>query len=282
MPLRQIPPPSMPAALPSDEQILVAARSLGVVGRAQATLWRELSDPEVDMRRLHRVIREDPGIAARVLKVANCAFYRRGGQVATIEQAIVVLGLDAVRGIAASAGLDRIAGRSEQGTAFVGHSIVVGSVAREAVGAAGLSIGGEAFLAGLLHDFGLLVEWRLIAQGVVDSDPPARHDSLRHTHYAKVVLDAWNIPAQVVAAVVAHHDQPPADGVVDSLTASVRLAHIAALAADATLDADGPLAADDEPSAADLAALGLNPESWREFLPDTAARARRLRVGIQS
>jgi HD-like signal output (HDOD) protein len=251
-----------------------------VVGRAQASLWRDLSDPDVDLRRLHQALREDPAIAVRVLKVANSAYYRRGGQIATIEQAILMLGLDAVRGIAASAGLDRIAGRGEQAAAFVAHSVAVACIARDSAAIAGLAIGGEAFLAGLLHDIGLLVEWRLAALLKANGPRELAVDPWLHVRCAQVVLAAWQLPATVVDAVAAHHAQPQESEPVDPLGACVRVAHCACVEAGMLLPGDGPTDAEQAPHPLDLLRLGIAPEAWSAQLPQALARAARMYEGM--
>lgn len=280
MPLKLAVQNPIDATPPDDAQILAAARALGVVGRAQASLWRDLSDPDVDLRRLHQALREDPAIAVRVLKVANSAYYRRGGQIATIEQAILMLGLDAVRGIAASAGLDRIAGRGEQGAAFVAHSVAVACIARECAGIAGLSIGGEAFLAGLLHDIGLLVEWRLAAQLTASKQRVLAGDPLLHVRCAEVVLAAWQLPPLLVRAVAAHHSAPQPSDPVDLLAACVRVAHCACVEAGMQVQGDGLPDCPQVPHPLDLAHLGIVPDAWSAQLPQALARAVQMYEGM--
>jgi HD-like signal output (HDOD) protein len=62
----------------SDDDIIQAARSLGVIGANRHVAHRILAtlcDASLDARQIAEVIQGDPGIAARVLKVANSAYY---------------------------------------------------------------------------------------------------------------------------------------------------------------------------------------------------------------
>lgn len=256
-------------APPSDAEVVAAARSLGGLARGSVALWRELSDPQVEAQRVARVLHADPGIAARVVKVANSAFYGRGRQVASIDRAIVVLGLDAVRGIAAAAGLDRVVPRGVAGAAFAAHCAVVAALARALSRRMPALQPAEAFLAGLLHDFGLLVEWRLLAARPSIPVPPG---SL-HARWGALVLASWQLPAPIVATVANHHH---AGG--RALCACVRAAHAGAVALGHALAAEG--GADEAPDRADLAALGLDAASWAAWLADAgdAARAEGLAI----
>jgi HD-like signal output (HDOD) protein len=252
------------ADLPGDAEILAAARAIGGVARAGVQLWRELSDPDIDPERLRRVLYGDPGIAARVLKVANSAYYARGRAIASLERAIVVLGLDAVRGIAAAAGLDRVAERGGQGAAFLAHSTATAACAQSLAARADDVSGSEAFLAGLLHDFGLLVEWRLAMLR-----PLAVADPEFHVPCARLVLATWQLPADVVDAACAHH----APGTGGALAACVRLGHLAAEEAGMTGPGDPHAEAEATVPAEDLRLLGIDAAAWDAWRVDARPAA---------
>jgi HD-like signal output (HDOD) protein len=280
MPQRQLAATASAPDGPSDAQVLIAARSLGIVASAQATLWRELSDPNVEVRRIEQVLREDPVVAARVLKVANSAFYHHCGRIGTIEKALLILGFDGVRGITAAVGLARIAGRSAQGANLAAHSAAVASIARDAAAAAGLPCACEAFLAGLLHDLGLLVEWRLALQPPAAQQPPMAIGPTQHARFGALVLAAWQLPAEAVRAAAAHHEPPQDDAAIDPVTACVRAAHAVCAEHGMGLHDDGPLQQPSEAQQLDLAAIGIDPDRWRDFVPRAVARAQHLRSGM--
>jgi HD-like signal output (HDOD) protein len=100
-----------------------------------------------------------------VLKVANSAYYRCAGTVGTLERAVQILGTTAIRGIAAVGCMDRIAvptvGKLFDSRRFRFHSLAVAAAAQSLSRLAGASIDSEAFMAGLLHDIGVVVLARL-------------------------------------------------------------------------------------------------------------------------
>lgn len=123
-----------------------------------------VDDPKSTARDLHKIIKNDPALASRVLKVVNSAFYGLPGQVSEIDRAIVLLGLSAVKNIAISASISRLFKMQRLSDNFNArdlwrHSVAVAVATRQIACAIGKKpFAEEAFLAGLIHDLGLLVE----------------------------------------------------------------------------------------------------------------------------
>src|SRR6202789_3399617 len=113
--------------------------------------------------KLHQIVSHDPALVTRILKVVNSAFYGLPGQIGSIERAIVLLGLNAVKNIAVAASLGQLFRGVKLCDGFTArdlwtHCIAVGLTARELSKASKLPIGDEAFLAGMIHDVGIVVE----------------------------------------------------------------------------------------------------------------------------
>jgi putative nucleotidyltransferase with HDIG domain len=121
-----------------------------------------VEDPNSTARQLHQIIAHDPALVTRILKVVNSAFYGLPGQIGSIERAIVLLGLNAVKNIAIAASL----GQLFRGAALCEgysprdlwtHCIAVAITARALAREMKLPIADEAFLAGMIHDLGMIV-----------------------------------------------------------------------------------------------------------------------------
>ena len=67
-----------------------------------------VDDPKSTARDLHAIIKTDPALATKILKVVNSAFYGLPGQVSDLDRAIILLGLSAVKNIAISASISRL------------------------------------------------------------------------------------------------------------------------------------------------------------------------------
>ena len=62
-----------------------------------------VEDPTSTAQDLHKIISNDPALCSRILKVVNSAFYGLPRQIGSINRAIVLLGLNAVKNIAIAA-----------------------------------------------------------------------------------------------------------------------------------------------------------------------------------
>jgi HD-like signal output (HDOD) protein len=228
----------------SDAEIVKAASALGVLGGGTQTAHRILAalcDPDLDSRQIADLVLREPGLAVRVLKVANSAYYGQSRNIGTLDRALVVLGLDAVRGIAAAACLDRsIASRTQYGAidpkALVLHCVGSAFAAEQLARRSGRANGSEAFMAALLHDFGVPVQERLDPEGMAtliktlqqqtEADATELEKSLvriSHTQCAKVIFDSWSLPSSIAMAALHHDDPAAAPGPAKDLTTLVHL-----------------------------------------------------------
>jgi HD-like signal output (HDOD) protein len=208
--------------------IIQAARALGIVGGGNHSAHQilvMLCDPALDARQVAEVIQRDPGIAGRVLKVANSAFYGSSRNIGSLDRAMLLLGTDTVRGIAAAACLDRGTPRRSHRAPIDPRALTLHCVA-SAFAAEGLSRRtgrarpSEAFMAALLHDLGVVVQERLDSAGVAQlitalaadeqASPLELEESLvkvGHAQCAEVVFLDWHLPPSIVAS-VRYHDAP--------------------------------------------------------------------------
>src|SRR5471030_1974096 len=101
-----------PAAVKDPEKIVADA----IAGIAQIATLPEITlkiielveNPRSTAQDLHKVIANDPALVARILKVVNSAFYGLPGQIGSINRAIVLLGLNAVKNIVIAASLTKL------------------------------------------------------------------------------------------------------------------------------------------------------------------------------
>lgn len=212
----------------ADADILQAAKALGVIGGGNQSAYRILAtlcDPALDARQIAEVIQRDPGIAARVLKVANSAFYGSSRQIGSLDRALMLLGLDGVRTIAAAACLDRGTPRNSHQApidprALTRHCVATAFAAESLSKRSGRAVPTVAFMAALLHDFGVTVQERLDTDGVVqllqalatdtEASPPELEETLvkvGHARCAEVIFQDWRLPEAIVVA-IRHHEAP--------------------------------------------------------------------------
>jgi HD-like signal output (HDOD) protein len=278
-----------------DGAILAAAATLGVLGGSAQGAQRVLAllcDATVSAAQIAAVLAREPGLALRVLRVANSAYYGASRSIGNIERALVLLGLDAVRGIAAAACLDRTIRRSGDVAsldldAIVHHGFAAAVAAESLARLHHGALAADAFVAGLLHDLGVVVQQRMDPSGVrqlatalqagPDQAPEAlepRHVVVGHAHCAAVLFEAWQLPAGLVQAARCHHHPLAAPPPQRALAALVHLGDLAALACGA-VHAQEPAALRCDPQVLEL--LGLAESDLDQVARALPARVKQLR-----
>jgi len=170
---------------------------------------------------LHEIIRHDPALAAKILKVVNSAFYGLPAQIGSLDRAIVMLGLSAIKNIALAASLSRLFRPGTISAHFVArdlwtHCVGVGVCARMLIESKhGQSE--EAFVAGLVHDMGLLVEYQLfpdklktVADQCEDSseafcDLEQSIIGADHQAFGAAIAARWKFPPALRYTIAYHH-----------------------------------------------------------------------------
>ena len=186
-----------------------------------------VEDPSSTAQDLHAVISNDPALCSRILKVVNSSFYGLPGQIASINRAIVMLGLNAVKNIAIAASLSKLYRGGQLAPEFSAkdlwvHSISTAAAAKLIADAMKLGLPDEAFLAGLIHDIGLIVEMQHDRQKLIDvvgrlevKDGVPTHDMLQieeeifgatHQDFGHALCERWKFPKSFSYVTGAHHD----------------------------------------------------------------------------
>src|SRR5512147_268145 len=100
-----------PAVIDPAQVIKIALAKIGEIAtlpEVTAKIISVVDDPKSTARDLHNIIKNDPALATKILKVVNSAFYGLPGQVSDLDRAIVLLGLSAVKNIAISESISRL------------------------------------------------------------------------------------------------------------------------------------------------------------------------------
>ncbi|GIV57783.1 MAG: HD family phosphohydrolase [Rhodothermaceae bacterium] len=129
-------------------------------------LMHQPDGPQLDQ--VIRMVENDPGVTTRLLKVVNSAFYGQRGEITSVRRAVMVLGSVSVAGMVMSMGLNEMRHSLDARTAgpflhLVRHSIATAFLARHMLAhEEGPDVSlkdrpGDAYTAGLLHDFGKMI-----------------------------------------------------------------------------------------------------------------------------
>lgn len=218
---------SIEAADRSKEVVERALNALGDIAtlpQVTVKIINIVENPKSTARDLHEVIKTDPALSAKLLKVVNSAFYGLPGQVANIDRAIVLLGLAAVKNIAVAASISRFfkgktVSPNFSPTDLWRHSVAVGVAARNIARVSKKhGIPDELFVAGLIHDLGILVERQAFPDqfnDVVERAAATGDNFLTcereiigadHQAFGNGLTTKWKFPKHLRAAVGFHHN----------------------------------------------------------------------------
>lgn len=193
------------------EKIALIAKDLpGLPSVAQEAL-RHLSTPEANPASLQAIMSRDPALTLKVLRMANSAYYRRGREISSLGDAIVLLGFKTVQSLVLSSAVQRVlSSAGALAPRLWEHCFAVAVACREAAGVAKRGFDREeAFLAGLFHD---------VAKGVMAAQFPGIYSrpltvadesevvGFDHALLAQLLLYKWQIPAALADGVGGHHD----------------------------------------------------------------------------
>jgi HD-like signal output (HDOD) protein len=176
---------------------------------------------QVEVQRIVDLVSCDESISAQCLRVANSALYFRSREVKSVHGAIVVLGVRQIREILLSCSLLNLLPKETwviDPLVFWEHSLGCGLVSRFCARKARYHEPERAYLAGLLHDLGELVnmmsfqeEFRAAAQLARSEQIPlhqAERSALGFTHCdtGKILAEHWRLPEDITEVVEHHHD----------------------------------------------------------------------------
>ena len=192
-----------------------------VYAQVRAAL-KEAAEPSAES--VARIILREPTMAARILRIANSAFFGQRRRIETLSRAIVVLGFDMVANLVLSTAVfqDLMDGGVPgfDHSALWRHSVGCGLATRAIEEKRGGDIRRleEAALAGLLHDLGKLIFARFMPDRFSNALVTAARQQaplveveegiLGATHAAVggYLADWWNLPAPIADALRWHHD----------------------------------------------------------------------------
>lgn len=200
-------------------ELIASNRNLPSLPEVVLELHAILDDEMAGEAQVARVIERDPALASRMLKVANSAFFTRDAHgVRSVMAAVTRLGLRQVHAMSLAVSVVRaFSGRGMDHRRFWRHSLGVAMAADALARRTGGTDPKDAYVAGLLHDVGLLVLDQFFAErfervvGIVRTSgtPLWRVEEdllgLDHGEIGGLLLSRWSLPQDIAEAVANHH-----------------------------------------------------------------------------
>jgi putative nucleotidyltransferase with HDIG domain len=185
-------------------------------------LMQLVDSPKSSAQTLARLIENDQVLTARILKLANSAYYGMARQVSSVSQAVVIVGFDAVKDMGLSVSvLDAF--RDPGGSKYFNlarfweHTMGVAFTAKLLAKRHAPDVSSEAFTAGLLHDLGKVVINQYCHEDFMEIMSRVNDDKEDLLYAETMVLDTthdriggwlanrWNMPPSIVDSIEFHH-----------------------------------------------------------------------------
>ncbi|ALP52011.1 hypothetical protein Tel_02020 [Candidatus Tenderia electrophaga] len=215
-----------------------------------------VDDPRSSAADIGRVISRDTALTAQLLRMANSAFYNFPSKVNSISRAITVVGERELRylvlALSAVRTFSQIPVEIINMASFWRHSVYCGVLARLVASHCHVLHAERLFVAGLLHDVGMLVMMNRAPeqakQALSRSEQEGRElpqverelFGFDHADVGQALLQQWSIPAALCETVGCHHDVGRAEEArLDA--AIVHIANVMANRAELPADHSGPV-----------------------------------------
>lgn len=215
---------------------VIARKNLPTIPPVLAGIVALIDSDTAGARRLVELIERDQSLTAKLLRLANSAFFGQARRVSTVPRAILLLGFSTVRNLALGVkvwealGGDVTRKRLEE---LWAHAVTVGVCAKAMAGRLRACDPDEAFTAGLLHDVGRLViavrfrdiYWDSVGADEADAIEERERSTfgVDHAEVGGWLLEAWALPPIIVEAVRQHHEPEPRAGLPRVLAMTNRL-----------------------------------------------------------
>ncbi len=207
---------------PELKRALSRITEISSLPEVTARIVEVVEDPRSTAQEMREIVKHDPALAAKILKVVNSSFYGLPSQISSLDRAIVMLGLSAVKNIALAASLSRLFRPGALSQRFSArdlwnHCISVGVCARM-LAQASFGQAEEAFVAGLVHDMGILLEFQVLPdklRQVVSRCEQQPEDfcavereiiGADHQVFGGALAEKWKFPLGLRVAISHHHN----------------------------------------------------------------------------
>lgn len=202
------------------EKILTAAGDLPTMPVVAMKVMTLLNNPDFSTKELARIISSDLGITAKILKIANSAFYGCSREIASVDRAVVLLGARTMKSLVVAAstkGVYKDSGLVEQKMWEHGVGVAIG--AHILASELRVTLHEEALVCGLLHDIGKVILKHhfpekfeqlyeaMYNQGSTFEDLEMQIFGFSHTEVATVVARHWKL-SQSVECVLGFQREP--------------------------------------------------------------------------
>lgn len=210
------------------ERMLDSVRVLPSIPKALQEIMQTLNKTDVSPNQITEPLSSDPALSGKVLRMSNAAHYGLQRQVGSVEEAVLLVGMNAVRTMVIASGLmgsfNAIPGFDMK--RFWRLSLLSGYLARELAPSAGLHPE-ESYTAALMHGLGVLAIHGAFPEAAAaidrrcsDKSPCDRADyefdqlGFHHGDVGAEIAVRWKLPDRIGTA-IRYYSNPKRTGASD-------------------------------------------------------------------
>ena len=208
--------------MPSARELVNQFNDMKTLPPVAIQLTKMISSESTTMQDFEEMIKLDPILVMRLLKLVNSPFFGLSKKVDSIAKAVVFIGMKNLRNLVAVEAIRDLYKNTNEEQGFSRqrlwlHSATVAILA-QMIGHRIFGLDNEnIFLAGIVHDFGLIVEDQLVSEelrqvcgkvGQEGKNLIETENELIGTDHSKVgslLCREWNLPEEILQAIKFHH-----------------------------------------------------------------------------
>ncbi|MEE9441121.1 MAG: HDOD domain-containing protein [candidate division Zixibacteria bacterium] len=188
-------------------------------------IQKVLNNPNTSAFDIAAILQEDPAISAKVLKLTNSAYYGLTKEIESVRQAVVIVGMEAIKNLVLSASMFAAFSSSQLDKEFQDvfwrHSLGTAFAARLLAHKLKANMGFDAeaaFSAGMLHDIGKMVisvymqddakklsELKLQKPDTPDHVLEEEVLGYNHAQIGSLLAKQWKLPHKLQETIMFHH-----------------------------------------------------------------------------
>lgn len=203
--------------------VLLGIKNLPSIPKVMLEVQVLLRSESHNTIKLADIVGKDQGLTTKILMIANSPLYGLQRKVASLEFAIMLLGVNEVfnivtaLSIAETIKVDNVKGLNFM--KFWSHSMLVGIAAKDIAKKLGyFDLAGDAFVGGMLHDLGIQLTARFFpkqfeqiineieTEGVLFKDAEEKYLGLTHQEIGGFISRRWNLPPHLTNSILFHHN----------------------------------------------------------------------------
>ncbi len=200
------------------------------------------NDPDAGAAEMKAILEQDVALSVRVLRIVNSSAYAVRSEITNLQHAIAYLGVQRVRNLAMTTAVSRLFQDRESIASYRrsdlwDHLVSVGVCARMIAQHLKRDDSEEIFLAGLLHDLGIILEDQYLptpfAAAIRDLEGECslcaaeyQHLGFDHTMLGEALAAQWGFPEAARAGIRYHHDSGSYGGASRDAVRCVEVANV--------------------------------------------------------